>query len=278
MNTRHPNQQPESHDTMDDVLDSLLTGADQDLQASLEPVLDVDAGLDAILGHHTTPPHKTQPPRITPKVAGLRSSLKSYVSRVLAVVTPFLTWLTLITGIKSQIEITGTTFEATVTDPGTHSVDEQITAIIKLVHRAHGFKLLRKIRDLDYSHQALRELQEGIAGRRLSRIEADKLIGDVETKLQRTLTSDSLTSLLVPFLVTTSITGGSLLVNREPTAAVAMVLLFLMFAYEFRVERRLPPWRRKTVKLALNKLQQLRPEVKRLFDDTNDWSLNTSPR
>jgi hypothetical protein len=279
MNTRHPNQQPEPRDTMDDVLDNLLNSADQDLHASLEPGLNVDAGLDAILGHRTTLPHKTQPSRITPKAARLSSSAKSHANRALSAVTSFLTWLTIITGVRSRIKIPWTSFETTVTDPGTHSVDEQITAVIRLVNRAYGFNLLRKIRDC----QALRELQEGLAERRLSRTEADQLIGDVETKLRRTLMRNSHTWYWVAPLMIPLMSFGTSLINQTPVYEFLLfvsIATFLVFVCLDLIEegRGIPPWRRKTAKLALTKLQQLRPAVNRLFDDTNDWSLNTSPR
>jgi hypothetical protein len=224
MNTRHPYQQSESHHTMDSILDILLTGADQDLHASLKSVLNVDAGLDAILGHSATLPRKTQPPRIAPKLARLSSSVKNYANRALSAVIPFL---------GSQIRITKLDFETTAIDPGANSVDEQIAAIIKLVNLAYGSKRRRKIRDLDYGHQALRELQEGFAGRRLSRIEADELIGSVETKLRRTLRNSFAWWRLVPLMIILTI-STSLLFNCETAAYMIAVLIGSTIALFFR--------------------------------------------
>jgi hypothetical protein len=61
VNTVGPNEQAETRDRLDDVLDNLLTGARRDMHSSVERVLDLDRGLNAILGpgtsstaHHAT--------------------------------------------------------------------------------------------------------------------------------------------------------------------------------------------------------------------------------
>ena len=55
MGTDQPRHEAAPRDAMDDILDDLLTGADYDLASSLTPVLNMTAGLDAVLGHDKVP-------------------------------------------------------------------------------------------------------------------------------------------------------------------------------------------------------------------------------
>jgi hypothetical protein len=66
MSSRHTNEDNAPHDAGDEALDTLLTGADEDLQDALDAALNVDAGFAAIVGTTPRPATPSLPGAHTP--------------------------------------------------------------------------------------------------------------------------------------------------------------------------------------------------------------------
>src|SRR5689334_16809911 len=74
MTSLHPDEQPQTRDELDDVLDNLVTGARRDLHTSVEQVLDQDRGLDATVGR---PPTRAADCPTTPAESGPSRSTRN---------------------------------------------------------------------------------------------------------------------------------------------------------------------------------------------------------
>jgi hypothetical protein len=276
MSSLYPDdEQPETRDELDDVLDNLLTGARRDLHTSVDQVLDQDRGLDAIVGRSST---QAADCPTAPAESGPSRSTRNTHPR-----TPL--W----------IKVAGDSAASSARD-GQDSVVDRLENLRKLLKRNPKLRSA-----LPYLHA----LQVGLAERRLSRRAAVELIRRTELVLKEEAWSVAgqgdirfastgrfrITATIVSLITLAAFCVGSLYPTVIGTVAAQGIGLGLaggaaVVGYAIQRWRRAITNRRlrrrqseqEALSNALTLLRHLRSAIARLFDDSHDGSIRTSPR
>jgi hypothetical protein len=266
MNVRYPD--PEPRDAFDDVLDEVLAGADDDLQVTLSKILDVDAGIVAIIG--STWPQTASPTSDWQESAAGTDPVTSKGWRVVVETEP--------------------------STPGQGSATRQITAVEDCVTELSRNTAVSKF-DRAGLHDCVHRLdtlERGLRARRISRQDADRIIDAVRTTVRSAATERENATFSIPSWARPMhcVTPAMIMLSHLPsfiseiaiaaTLAASLLVGLIIWVWSSRwgtrKRQKLRTQKKQSCDQALGKLDALQWTVRRLFDDASDRACHPTPQ
>jgi hypothetical protein len=283
MSTRLPDREPVAHDAADGLLDKLLADADEDLRAALGDVIDLDAGLTAIVGSHgfertivgpdvvgdsgLIPPRR-RPRWLFPRLVRAFVGFTALWVKLLPLKRSDMTMIPIATGRSPRRQSLARVFD---------QVNSVVNILTKLNRSAIGSKQRRSIRECVV---LLVYLCEKLKDGNVTRDEVKEIIAKIQRTLKAALAQRSLHAEVAYYslLIMTVAAAGFASATHSWTTWAALALTILQFVIIVRIESRMKLESKKGGKFSkiYSKLASLERTVDRLFDDTDDRDRNWS--
>lgn len=210
MSTRHSDEEPIAHNAADELLDELLAGADADLHAALGDVVDLDAGLTAIVGSHGSKRPVTHarpirsdvvkdsrlvPPRRRPRLLTCGGLVRGIIDLITF-------WVKLVPPKWCHAAISTTTVFSSRRQ-SLAGVLDQINALVDSLTKINRFAIVpKRRRNMQSCATRLVSLRKDLEDGEISRDEAKKVIAGVKLTLEMALKQQRSLRVSLPYFST----------------------------------------------------------------------------
>lgn len=284
MSTRLPNREPVAHDDADGLLDELLAGADEDLHAALGDVIDLDAGLTAIVGSHEFErpiagpgvvgdsgliPAQRRPRWLLPRLVRAFVGFTALWVKLLPPRRRDMTVIPIATGRSPRRQSLARVFD---------QVDSLVNTLTKLNRSTIGSKQRRSIRECVV---LLVYLCEKLNDGNVTRDGVKEIIADIRRPLKATLAQRGLYVKIAYYsllIITAAAAVFAFAMHPGMTWADRALGAILQFSIMVGLASRMELESKKDGKFSriYSKLASLERSVDRLFDDADDRDRNWS--